>query len=239
MALPETLIISVAPALSRAVLKLWAGDEKLASEGGDAAIEVLTKLIPDLRARNEADRQLAAIGERAASSLAFIFETEGKAIFVDDQDAVAKLVADTLDRSKISIDLLVSKDLDPSRLAAHFLHEASERIGALPKPRADLFCRVIEEASQSIVDIAHQLPNFSERTFAELLRQNRVLVDAAAKTLEGLERIRTQAQADNEAESARFEIEYRRAAIRNLNRMELFGVDLSQGSKSHPHGGEK
>ncbi len=78
MPLAETLIVTVAPAIAKTVLRLWAGDEKLASEGGTAAIEVLTKLIPDLRARNEADRQLAAIGERAAASSTFIFETEGR-----------------------------------------------------------------------------------------------------------------------------------------------------------------
>ena len=87
---------------------------------------------------------------------------------------------------------------------------------------------MIEEACQSIVDMAHQLPNFTERTFSELLRGNRVLVDAASRTLTELERIRSQAQSDQEAESVKFETDYRRAVGRNLNKMELFGVDLAQ-----------
>ena len=79
-------------------------------------------------------------------------------------------------------------------------------ISQLTPPRALLFRRVIEEASQSIIDIAHELPSFSERTFAELIRQNRVLVEAADRTFQGLERIRSQAQADQEAEAARREV---------------------------------
>jgi hypothetical protein len=41
----------------------------------------------------------------------------------DDQEAVANLVAQTLDRSKITAELLISKDIDPAMLARHFLFE--------------------------------------------------------------------------------------------------------------------
>src|SRR5471030_1117092 len=233
MPLLETLIITVAPAIAKTVLKLCAGDDKLASEGGASAIEILARLIPDIRARTEAGRQLATIGEKAAESLVFIFETEGKRLMIDDQEAVAKLVAQTLDHSKITPELLVLKDLDPVQLARHFLSEIDEQLVLLPPPRAKLVTRVIEEASQSIIDIAHVLPNFGERTSAELLRRDRVLIDAAQRTLDALERIRSQANEDQEAEAAKFETEYRRAVARNLDKMELFGVDLSRASKSH------
>jgi len=177
---------------------------------------------------------MAAIGERAAESLMFIFETEGKNLMTDDQEAVAKLVAHTLDHSKITPDLLVRKDLDPVQLARYLLSEISEQLALLAPPRARLVARVIEEACQSIIDIAHVLPNFSERTTAELLRRDRVLIDAAQQTLDALERIRSRAGTDQEAEAAKFETEYRRAVIRNLNKMELFGVDLSHASRPHP-----
>src|SRR5258708_5468794 len=117
MPLIETLVASVGPAIAKTVLKLWAGDNKVASEGGGSAIEALTKLIPEIRARKEAERQLEAIGERTAESLMFIFDTEGKQLMIDDQDAVANLVAQTLDHSRINVELLVQRDLDPVRLA--------------------------------------------------------------------------------------------------------------------------
>jgi ABC-type multidrug transport system fused ATPase/permease subunit len=232
MPLLETLIATVAPSIAKTLLKLWAADNKLAAEGGSSTIDLLAKLIPEIRSRNEADRQLAAIGERAAGSLQFIFETEGKSLLIQDQEAVAELVAETLDPGQISAELLVRKDLDPIQLAAHFVSQVHERLILLPTLRVDLFKRVIEEASQSIIDIARELPNFTERTFAELLRQERVLLDAAARILQGLERIRSQV-GDPAAESAKFETEYRRAVARNLNKMELFGVDLSRTSRSH------
>ncbi|PWT98479.1 MAG: hypothetical protein C5B51_29240 [Terriglobia bacterium] len=93
----------------------------------------------------------------------FIFETEGKQLAVDEQETVAHLVAQTLDRSRISVELLVDTDLDPMRLARHFTTEAAEQLSLLPDRRGQLFTRVIEEASQSIIDIARVLPNFSER----------------------------------------------------------------------------
>jgi predicted NACHT family NTPase len=39
---------------------------------------------------------------------------------------------------------------------------------------------------------------------------------------------------DREVEATRFETEYRRAVVRNLDKMELFGVDLSRASRVHP-----
>lgn len=178
---------------------------------------------------------MAVIGERAAESLAFIFETEGKYLMTDDQEAVADLVAQTLDRSKITAELLISKDLDPAMLARHFLFEAGEQLSLFPAPRATLFTRVIEDASQSMTDIARVLPHFSERTLAELLKRDRVLIEAAQRTLDGLERIRLQVTEDQEIEAAKFETEYRRAVVRNLNKMELFGVDFSsRANRSQP-----
>lgn len=234
MPLIETLIGAVGPAIAKKVVKLWAGDSTAEAEAGGLAVDTLAKLIPEIRARKEAERQIEEIGERAAESLRFIFETEGKQLMVDDQEAVATLVAQTLDRSKISVELLVQKDLDPMRLAHHFITEATEQLSLFPEHRARLFSRVIEEASQSIIDIARKLPNFSERTIAELLRRDRVLIDAAQRTFESLDRIRLKAEDDQQSASARFEIEYRRAVVRNLNRVELFGVDLSRSSRSHP-----
>jgi Leucine-rich repeat (LRR) protein len=234
MPLFEILIATVAPAFAKTVLRVWAANDKVAADGGAAAVDVLAKLIPEIRTRKEAERQLEAIGEKAAESLHFIFETEGRHLITDDQEAVANLVAQTLDRTAIGAELLLQKDLDPTQLSQYFITGATEQLSLFPEPRARLFARVIEEASQSIIDIARVLPNFSERTFAELLRRDRVLIEAAQRTLENLDRIRAKPDEDQLVEAAKFDTEYRRTVVRNLNKVELFGVDLSRASRSHP-----
>ena len=234
MPLLETLIATVAPSIAKTVLKIWAADGRVAVESATSTIEILAKVIPDIRARTEAERQLATIGERAAQSLQFIFDTEGRAILTDDQESLARLLAEALDHSKISADILLGKDLDPTKLAEHLVSQAESALSSLPPERIQLFRRIVQEASESIIDIAQVLPNFSERTFAELLRRDRVLMEAADRAMESLERIRAESHQDLERESAVFETEYRRAITRNLDRMDLFGVDLSRASRSHP-----
>ena len=59
-------------------------------------------------------------------------------------------------------------------------------------------------------------------------------MEAAQQILDRLDRIRKQPADDQELEATRFETEYRRAITRNLNKIELFGVELSRASKSHP-----
>jgi hypothetical protein len=116
MPLFEILVSAVGPAIAKTLLKVWAGENKLVSDSGDSVIEILTKLIPDIRARNEASRQLDSIGERAAESLAFTFEAEGRLLMVEDQEVVASLVARTLDSSKIDVKLLIQKTWNRSNL---------------------------------------------------------------------------------------------------------------------------
>ena len=234
MPLLETVVCAIGPAISKTVLKLWIGDNKIVSDASSSAVDALAKLIPDLRARNEAIRQLDSIGERAAESLMFTFHSEGRLLFADDQETVALLVARTLESAHIDSGLLIEKDLDPVKLAQYFVETASEELSKLSTQRVQLFTRVIEEAAQSIIDVAHVLPNFSERTISALLKQNRVLVDAAHQILSDLERIRATSDDDAQIEATRFETEYRRAVLRNLNRVELFGIDVSRTSRSYP-----
>jgi hypothetical protein len=143
-------------------------------------------------------------------------------------------VAQTLDRSKITADLLAKKNLDPVQLATHFVSEAKELLASLPDERAELFKRVIAEASQSIIDIAHSLPNFNERTLGELLQRTQVMAESVHQVFEELERLRARTPPDPLTDSTRFENDYRRAVARNLDRMELFGVEnLQQSSRTH------
>ena len=83
------------------------------------------------------------------------------------------------------------------------------------------------------MDIANQMPYFEIRTVSELLAGQDKIGAGVDEVLERVRRIEDATPNPDQA-SSRFEVEYRRAVVRNLNKIELFGIDhVSSASKEH------
>jgi len=78
------------------------------------------------------------------------------------------------------------------------------------------------------------LPTFSASTLGEILKRDRVLTEKADQILRQVERLRDDVHGTTIVAEARFETRYRRTIARTLNRMELFGLNLSRASRSQP-----
>ena len=87
------------------------------------------------------------------------------------------------------------------------------------------------EACEYIVDIASQLPTFTEQSFAELLKREDQLLKITTATLQEL--IKMREQINPLVEAQRFELEYRRAVSRNMDVLQLFGTDVSTANRRH------
>jgi predicted NACHT family NTPase len=163
-----------------------------------------------------------------------MFERETSTLDEGSQTAVALAVAQTLNQTGIDPALLAEHDLEPSKLAQYLLQANAGARHLFSSDEESLYQRIISEASELIVDIASQLPAFTERIFAEVLKRENILLARTEEILEEVRRIRASSQQNNpEAEAARFETEYRRAVVRKLDELELFGVDVSAASRRH------
>jgi hypothetical protein len=232
MSIIETVALHIGPAIAKSILKQWLKDSHLAADSSASIIDLLKTKTSDVLAQRKAQRQFEAIGERVAESLLLVFEADGARISPNGQKAVALAVAETLNKSNIDARLLSELSLEPPAFASHLMNGNPNAARFFDASERALYERIIQESSQYIVDIASQLPNFTERTFAEVLRRQNQLEDIAIRILDEVRRIRAQSnQADEE--SSRFEVEYRRAVIRNLDELQLFGVDLSTSNRRH------
>jgi len=232
MTLIETLALTLGPAIAKAILKSWLKDSDIALDTTSSLVDFLTSKTKDVIAQQRGRRQFEEIGERAAESLLPLFE-EAR-LEESDRVAVALAVAETLDKAQIDPELLAQRDLDPSELGQYLLDSRPEATRDFSEAETALYHRIISESAAYVVDIASQFPTFTERTFAEVLRRERVLLDKAGQILDEVRRIREESrQANPEAEAARFEEEYRRSLVRKLDELELFGADLSTVSRRH------
>ena len=100
-----------------------------------------------------------------------MFEIEGAKLKANSRTAVAYAVAAAFDNSRFSSELLVQRNLEPTKLAKYVLNLYPTATQDFNATETELYERIINESCIYIVDIASQLPTFNERTFAEVLKR--------------------------------------------------------------------
>jgi len=232
MSLIEFLVASLGSAVAKSILKFWAKDSGFAQNVGGEVIDFLKSKVSEGIASRRGNRQFEAIAEDVAESLLPIFAHEN--LGEEEKKRIAETVGNVLRNLQISAELLVKKNLDPSELSKLISNASVEQKKLLSETECAFYDRLVDECAQYIVDISSQLPNFTEKTFAEVLQRGDELRELAKATLNEVRKIREKSQEVNlEASFARFETEYRLAVARKLDQVELFGVDVSTPSRRH------
>lgn len=233
MSLIEALTLTFAPAVAKSILKFWLKDT-WAEEIPRDIVDALKKKTEDVLAQQKGKRQFEAIGEKVAESLLALFEADQITFSEATKEGLVEALTVTLNKAKITPEILTERNLEPAALAKHLLQFQPEYVRDFSEPEREFFNRAISETSRSIVDIATRLPAFNERTFAEILKRETHLITITNDILEEVRRIREQSQQENvELVAAKFEEDYLLSVIRRLDELQLFGVDVSKASKRH------
>src|SRR5579872_2374886 len=161
MPLIETLTIELGSSIAKSILKRWLKDD-MAADASSSIIDVLRSWTTDRTVQQRANRQLEEIGEKVGENLLPIFEIDGANLDDASRTAVALAVADTL--NTLSSNILVQHNLEPSELTKYLL-EHPIGIEGFNDTEKSLYRSIISESCQYIVDIASQLPTFTEKTF--------------------------------------------------------------------------
>ncbi|MFA9477743.1 NACHT domain-containing NTPase [Phycisphaerales bacterium AB-hyl4] len=233
MSLSSYVTVTIGAAVAKALLAAWVRDHTIVNAAGGGLIDMLKAKTDDLLAQRRGHRQLSDIGERVAEQVYELFEREGASLDEPSKKAVAHGIADTISNTDISSTLLASTDLDPDHLYNILL---AQKPGGLHfgSIETHLYERALRELSTLTIDIASQLPAFSERTFAEVLKRQSSLINTADQILDEVRRLRDLARDENaDLRAATFDVEYRRSVVRTLDYLELFGADLSTTSRRH------
>ncbi len=231
MPLAEAVTIEVGAAIAKSIFKLWLKDSQLGGDISSSLIDLLKTKTSDALAQRRGQRQFDIIGEKVGESLLPVFEIEGAHLNENDRIAIAREVATAFTTSKLSSALLAERNLEPKRLAKDILatHPTATRL--LSADEEAFYQRIIEESCAYIVDIASQLPHFTEYTFAEVLKREDQLLARVDQVLRELSQIRQ--RIDPMAEAGHFEVDYRQAVARKLDVLHLVGLDASLANLRH------
>lgn len=231
MTLPDLLVLKLGGRFTKLLIESWLGKGARSTVAGDV-VDLLTGRIQSVADRKKAERELDELGDRMARELLPLFESAERQGHINAEAVVLALEA-TLARLTGST-YLIQKDLDPGAILAETRKTRPLPAAHFSQAETDLYDRALERSVRHLVEVASRLPQFEEAIAARSLQQLSKLAGNVDEVLERVGRIEATVGAKTQDEKAReYEIDYRLAVQRNLDYLEIFGIDLPPESRSH------
>jgi hypothetical protein len=231
MSLLETLILTLGAEIGKTLLRVWLKDEALLEKVSETSVDWLKKRIGDILSARRAARQFDNLGDKIAKNLLPVFKNSN----LDDRSCstIAEDVANAIASAKITSRLLAELNYNPTALLAHIKKEHILRTD-LSKNEKALYYRALDLASQYIVDLAPNLPEYTSINFAQILGRLDLVMQNLEAILDDLDKLRVASHTnDQSSEFADFECDYRALVVRKLDRIDLFGADVSRRTKRY------
>ncbi len=186
MPIIEVFLVEVSSAIAKSIFKLWLKDPLVGSDTSASLLDLLKSQTSDKVAQRSGQVQFELIGKKITENILPIFETQGAGLDEGTRTAIAHEVAKTFNKSKISSKLLIEQNLEPMRLAKYLIDSNYSGTRLFSELETSLYHLIINEACVYIVDIASELPGFTENSFAEILKREDQLIATADRVLQEL-----------------------------------------------------
>ncbi|HEX8818676.1 MAG TPA: leucine-rich repeat domain-containing protein [Archangium sp.] len=227
----ELLLEKLGRPLAAHLLTMWVGP--VAGMVGGATLDLGLARLRDMRDRRAAERLMTGMADSIVYQLVPLFEREAGMRHDMNVEAVACELRDTLD-GMVSSELVVARELDPTKLAAAFREHRALPQGHFAEAEAALYERSLNEVARYLVEVASQLPRFKEVEVKAQLQKLHHLQDTLDKVLEPIRKMaETVWAAAPQKTHPLFETAYRQAVARNVDQLDLFGVDVHQAVKRY------
>jgi hypothetical protein len=232
MALVEVLTLTVGNAVAKWIFGAWLG-EGLDKELAGSSVDTITAKIPNFIQRRSLERQQEMVAERTAEKLERVIEIEFANLNINEQTAAVHAAADTMSKTLPDTNLF-TVDLDPAGLQLHLLAQDAGRseVAGLSHDAERLYRLVLLEAATYVTEVVTTLPAFTAASSVELLRRDSAIIELVTEVLRRLPDPHASVASDQVA-TLEFETNYRRFIARKLDKLELFGVSVSEYSSRY------
>ena len=231
MSLLTAAAIEIGKAVAKSIFKFWMKDTELGQDISSSMIDLVGVKTSNALAQRKGNRQFEEIGDKISESILPLLKSENVHLDEDERRAVAIAVAETLNKSKFSAELLLKQNLQPSQLEKYMDTINPNITSDFSEAATFLYTRILHECCTYVVDISSQLPSFTEHSVAEILKREDLINARVDQVLDELLKIRKQLDPTNESD--RFEIEFRDAVARNLDILQLIGADVALQSRRY------
>lgn len=230
MSLVDLLILNLGATFTKLLIESWLGKGAATTIAG-SVIDLFKGRIQGAADQKKAKRELEELGDRMARELLPLFESAEKQGHVN-AEAVVLALESTL-AGLTSSPYLIQKDLDPGAILAELRKTRPLPVAQFSQAETDLYERALERSVRHLVEVASRLPKFEEAFAARSLQQLSMLIGNVDEILAGVRRIEATVGEKAQDQKAReYEIDYRLAVQRNLDYLEIFGIDLPPESRT-------
>jgi hypothetical protein len=229
--LADLLVLNLGARFTKLLVESWFGKGAGTTIVGDV-VDVFKGRIQSTADQKKAKRELEELGDRMARELLPLFEDAERLGHVN-VEAVALALDSALAGLKSSRPL-VQKDLEPGAILGELKQTRPLPSAQFSQAETDLYERALERSVRQLVEIASRLPQFEETVAARSLQQLSRVATNIDEILAGIRNIEKTVGAEALDKKAReYEIDYRLAVQRNLDYLEIFGIDLPPEARSH------
>lgn len=226
MAAPDNAIVDLATAIVKASCFLLTGD---VSDAAATIADLVKGRVNDVIERRQIERTFDACADVVARRLRGLLDSaEYRQLPAHERAAAVLAVQETITLGSLGLQGLIAADLDAPTVAARLRPFSTGvlRRASLAAGGVELYRLVLRESCDYLVEAATTFPQFQTEALRELLGRQTSLADQLEQVLEQLPKRR----GVND-----FEVDYRRALVNRLDRMELFGVTaIGEASRRYP-----
>jgi hypothetical protein len=211
-------------AVVKTACKLWLKDNAIAADAAVGVVEIVQAQVADARERRRAGRLFEDLEERVADNV--LNNPEFDRLPDNERDAAVLAVADTFDKARLTNRDLFASDLDPTRLYRAVRPLGTRFADSLGAP--ELYDRILRNCCAYVVEVANALPGFEVGVFGELLARQSEIIRHLDQRFDRLPMQLGGAGAET------FEPTYLRLVAKQLDKVELFGVTVSERVGNYP-----
>ncbi len=232
MVLLQTLTLRLAgPAiklLARLVLP-----ESSGKAVGDSLASVVESRLGAFEERRKAHRLLEDLQDEMGRHLERVLAEEFKDLDESDRTAAA-LTVGRMFETEAGASVIVKANLDPDLLFKRMIAAGQAEFDSLGGDAELAATLLLRETCVFVVRLADKLPDFRTTLGRELLVRQAELASDMHRVLDGVSALRQHAAKEETLERT-FETRYRRALVRGLDRMQLFGIrQLNEIANEYP-----
>jgi hypothetical protein len=232
MSLAETLALTIGASIAKNILQIWLKDHSAIASAGSGIIDILKSKTQDALAARNGARRFEDLGDKVALTLIPVFGAYK--LEESSLESIAREVSDAITSADISTKLLASLSYEPTKLVAHIKKRHPNGDQLFSESEAALYNRAIDLASQYLIDLASNLPEYESQNFSEILQRLEELMTRVDTVINDLDRLQaTSSLANTDREYADFERDYRASLTRKLDRVEIFGADVPRAMRRY------
>jgi hypothetical protein len=222
------ILLGLGAAVIKTAAKLWLKDHQFAAEMSGSIVDAITGKAAGIRERRRTQRLFEDLEETVADRLLTVLEHEFGGIADNERNAAVFAVTAAFERAELTDRDLFAADLDALFLERHIRAGSPHATRDLGHQAAGLYDRVLAECCAYVLEINVGLPAFGKGALTEILRRETDILTGIRDLLDRIPKV------DTGDPDIAFLAAYRRQVATTLDRLELFGVTVSQSVRRYP-----